>query len=69
MASKLQLLQQFVVAGFGDGKQIGSTEDHAIYVGISNLTSILAECNEEIEDRKVEKENKKGKPSTAGKSS
>ena len=64
--SKLQLLQQFAVAGFGDGKQIGLTEDHAIYVGISTPTSRLAECNEEIEGKKEEKENKKGEPSAAG---
>ena len=66
MLSKLQLLQQFAVAGPEDGTQIGSTEDHAIYVGISNPTSRLAESNEEIGSKKEEKDNKKGEPSTAG---
>ena len=33
--SKLQLLQRFAVAGFGEGKSIRPEEDQAIYVGIS----------------------------------
>ena len=40
--SKLQLLQQFAVAGFVEGKEIRSTEDQEIYVGISNPTDRLA---------------------------
>ena len=37
--SKLQLLQQFAVAGYEDGKDIRSRKDQAIYVGITNPTN------------------------------
>ena len=40
--SKLQLLQQFAVAGLEERKSIRSLEDQAIYVGISNPTNRLA---------------------------
>ena len=43
MPSKLQLLQQFAVAGSKEGNSIGSKEDQAIYVGISTPTNRLAE--------------------------
>ena len=43
MPSKLQLLQQFVVAGSEEEKSIWSKEDQAIYVGISTPTNRLAE--------------------------
>ena len=66
MPNKLQLLQQFAVAGFEDGKQIWSKNDHAMYVGISHPTSRVAACDKEIESQKVEKEKKKGEPSAAG---
>ena len=65
MPSKLQLLQQFAVAGSKEGNSIGSKEDQAIYVGISNPTNRLAEKDAE----KVEKQEKsgdKGEPSAAG---
>ena len=39
--SKLQLLQQFAVAGYEDGKEIRSRKDQAIYVGITNPTNRL----------------------------
>ena len=60
MPSKLQLLQQFVVARSEEGKQIWSEKDHAIYVGISHPTSRLATCDEQVEDKKEKKEKKKG---------
>ena len=37
--SKLQLLHQFAVAGYEDGKEIRSKKDQAIYVGITNPTN------------------------------
>ena len=40
--SKLQVLQQFTIAGFAEGKKIRSLEDQAIYAGISNPTDRLA---------------------------
>ena len=59
--SKLQILQQYSVAGDGTGKSICSEKEQAIYVGISNPTDRLA-----IEgSKKKEKKNKKGQ-STAG---
>ena len=63
--SKLQLLQQFAVAGIEEGKSIRSTKDQAIYVGISTPTNRLAHP----EDVKMEKKGKageKGEPSVAG---
>ena len=66
MPSKLHLLQQFAVAGSEEGNQIRSCKDHAIYVGISNPTSRLAENGETVGDKKEEKANKKGEPSAAG---
>ena len=63
--SKLQLLQQFAIAGSEEGKQIWSKKDHAIYVGISNPISRLAEDGENNGVKKEEKENKKGEPPAA----
>ena len=40
--SKLHILQQFSVAGNGNGKQIRSVKDSAIYVGMVNPTNRLA---------------------------
>ena len=40
--SKLQILQQFSVASNGNGKQIRSVNDSAIYVGMVNPTNRLA---------------------------
>ena len=40
--SKLQLLQQFAVAGFAEGEKIRSKKDQAIYVGITSPTNRLA---------------------------
>ena len=41
-SNKLELLQQFAVAGSEEGKEIRSMKDQAIYVGISNPTNRLA---------------------------
>ena len=40
--SKLQILQQFSVAGTETGKEIRSSKDQAIYVGMVNPTDRLA---------------------------
>ena len=58
MPSKLQLLQQFAVAGSEEGKQIWSKKGHAIYVGISNPTSRLAKDGEKNENKNGEKRTK-----------
>ena len=63
---KLQFLQQLFVAKFGNGKQIRSEQDQAIYVGISNSTNRLAEMDENGGDKKEENENKNGEVSAAG---
>ena len=65
--SKLQILQQFAVAGNGNGIQIRSEEDHAIYVGLDNPTHRLAVNNggDGNEEEKV-KEDKKGQSTAAG---
>ena len=63
--SKLQLLQQFAVAGSAEGKKIRSMEDQAIYVGISNPTNRLAD-DDAVRIKTGEKANKKGEPSAAG---
>ena len=52
--SKLQLLQQFAVAGLKEGKSIWSLEDQAIYVGISNPTDRLA-GDDAVKTKKEEK--------------
>ena len=39
ITSKLQILQQFSVAGDGDGSQIRSEKDQAMYVGMLNPTN------------------------------
>ena len=54
--SKLQVLQRFSVAGDGDGSQIRSEEDQAIYVGMLNPT-------DRVDDKKEEKD-KKGQGTT-----
>ena len=65
--SKLQLLQQFTVAGFEEGKTIRSTKDQAIYVGISNPTDRLAVKSDGDGDQEEKAENeKKGQPTVAG---
>ena len=56
--SKLQLLQQFAVAGCGDGKTIRSEKDQAVYVGITNPTN-RSEVNEKF-GMKTEENQKKG---------
>ena len=48
---KLQFLQQMSVTRFGNGKQIRSEQDQAIYVGISNPTNRLAEMDENKRDK------------------
>ena len=63
--SKLQLLQQFAIAGSAEGKKIRSMEDQAIYVGISNPTNRLAD-DDAVRTKTGEKANKKGEPSAAG---
>ena len=55
--SKLQLLQQFAVAGYGDGKKIRSEKDPAIYVGITNPTN-RSEMDEKSGDKTEENEKK-----------
>ena len=63
--SKLQLLEQFAVAGSEQGKSIWSMKDQAIYVGISTPTDRLA--IENAVKRKIEeKTRRKGEPSAAG---
>ena len=59
---KLQLLQQFAVAGYEDGKEIRSRKDQAIYVGISDPT-IRSEKMNEKKGTKIEENQKKGEPS------
>ena len=51
--SKLQVLQRFSVVGDGDGSQIRSEEDQAIYVGMLNPT-------DRVDDDKKEEKDKKG---------
>ena len=63
--SKLQLLQQFTVAGLEEGKSIRSLEDQTIYVGISNPTDRLA-GDDAVKMKKEEKAVKQGEPSAAG---
>ena len=65
MPSKLQLLQQFAVAGSKEGNSIGSKEDQAIYVGISTPTNRLAE-KDIVKMEKKEKTGDKGEPSAVG---
>ena len=65
MPSKLQLLQQLVVAGSGEEKSIWSKEDQAIYVGISTPTNRLVGKNT-VKMEKTEKTAEKGEPSAAG---
>ena len=65
MPSKLQLLQQFFVAGFKEGNSIGSKEDQAIYVGISTPTNRLAGKNA-VKMETKQKAGDKGEPSAAG---
>ena len=55
--SKLQLLQQFSVAGFGDGKAIRSDKDQAVYVGITNPTN-RSGMDEKSGDKTEENEKK-----------
>ena len=65
--SKLQLLQQFAVAGFAEGDKIQSKKDQAIYVGITNPTNRLAVKNggDGDQEEKTEKD-KKGQVTAAG---
>ena len=63
--SKLQLLQQFAVAGLEEGKSIRSLEGQAIYVGISNPTNRLAGDDAE-KTEKEEKTVRLGESSAAG---
>ena len=52
--SKLQILQQFSVAGNGAGKSIQSEKDQAIYVGISSPTNRLANEGTAENEEKLE---------------
>ena len=58
ITSKLQILQRFSVAGDGDGSQIWSEKDQAMYVGVLNPTN-------RVDSGKKEEKDKKGQ-STAG---
>ena len=49
--SKLQILQQFAVAGSGNGNSIRSETDQAIYVGITSPTNRLA-ITEKVQKKK-----------------
>ena len=62
--SKLQLLQQFAVAGYEDGTEIRSTKDQAIYVGITNPTN-RSGVNEKSGE-KTEENYKKGQKTAEG---
>ena len=62
--SKLQLLQQFAVAGYEDGKEIRSRKHQAIYVGITNPTNRSEE--DEKKKEKTEENYKKGQKSAEG---
>ena len=63
MPSKLLILQQFTVARIEDGKQIRSSKDQAIYVGMVNPTNRLAKVGdgegteEEIGNKKNKRRN------------
>ena len=65
--SKLQILQQFSVAGDGDGKQIRSQKDQAIYVGIVTPTHRLAiqKSGDGAQEEKGKKD-KKGQTTAEG---
>ena len=63
--SKLQLLQQYAVAGFEEGKEIRSRKDHAIYVGITNPTT-RSENEAEKSGEKTEVNDKKGQTTAEG---
>ena len=52
--SELQILQQFSVTGFGEGKNIQSTKDQTLYVGIKHPTS-------RVEDNDADKNGNKNK--------
>ena len=60
----MQLLQQFAVAGYGDGKKIRSEKDQAIYVGITNPTN-RSGVNEKSGE-KTEENYKKGQKTAEG---
>ena len=65
--SKLQILQQYSVAGNGDGKEIGSQKDRAIYVGMVNPTDRLAmRGNGDGAKEEKGKNDKKGQPTAVG---
>ena len=65
--SKLQILQQFSVAGNGTGNQIRSEKDRAIYVGMVNPTDRLAEKESEVGTKEEkEKMDKKGQSTAVG---
>ena len=57
--SKLQILQQFSVAGDGDGSQIRSAKDQAMYVGMLNPSN-------RVDGDKKEEKDKKGQETTEG---
>ena len=60
----MQVLQQFAVARYEDGKEIRSKKDQAIYVGITNPTNRSAvdqKCGE-----KTEEKDKKGQKTAEG---
>ena len=64
--SKLQILQQYAVAGSEDGRKIWSEKDQAIYVGISSPTDRLATMDEKNREKTAGKDDKKGDITVAG---
>ena len=66
--SKLQILQQFSVAGNEDGKQIWSSKDRAIYVGMVTPTDRLAKTvnGQRIEEETKEKSKQKEESTAKG---
>ena len=59
----MHLLQQFAVAGCTEGSKIRSSQDQAIYVGISTPTN-RSETTDDSGDKK-EENHKKGEPTVA----
>ena len=65
--SKLQIMQQFSVAGIGAGKEIRSSKDQAIYVGMVNPIDRLAiQGNGDGVKEETGKTDKKGQPTAIG---
>ena len=65
--SKLQILQQFAVAGAENGKPIRSEKDQAIYVGVDIPTDRLAVQKAGGDDKEENSQiDKKGQPTAVG---